>query len=205
MSRKIDESEKMMLIPTVIEQSHRGERAYDIYSRLLKERIIFICEDIDDRVASLAVAQLLFLESEDPEKDVHIYINSRGGEITSGMAIYDTMQLIKPQVRTYCMGQAASMGAMLLTAGTKGKRFVLPHSRVMIHQPWGGFQGQVTDIDIHAREMLKMKKTLTELMHLHTGQSFKKLQADMERDFYMDAHAAVEYGLVDKVLEKKVE
>ncbi len=195
----------MMLIPTVIEQSHRGERAYDIYSRLLKERIIFISDNIDDKVASLTVAQLLFLESEDPERDIHIYINSRGGEITAGLAMYDTMQYIKPDVCTYCMGQAASMAAMLLTAGTKGKRFILPHARVMIHQPWGGFQGQATDIDIHAKEILKLKKQLTELMHDHTGQSVKKLQNDMERDYYLSAKDAVAYGLVDKVLVHKPE
>ncbi len=195
----------MALVPIVVEQSHRGERTYDIYSRLLKERIIFIGQAIDDSLASLIVAQLLFLESEDPDRDIHLYINSPGGVVTAGMAIYDTLQYVKPQICTYCMGQAASMGAVLLTSGAAGKRFILPHARVMIHQPWGGFQGQVTDIEIHAKEMLNMKRQLTEIMAGHTGVDVKKLTRDMERDFFMGAEEAVKYGLVDKVLEHRPE
>ncbi len=193
----------MALVPIVIEQSHRGERSYDIYSRLLKERIIFIGSAIDEVVASLAVAQLLFLESEDPERDIHLYINSPGGVVTAGLAIYDTMQYVRPDICTFCMGQAASMGAVLLAAGAHGKRYSLPHSRVMIHQPWGGFQGQTTDVEIHAKEMLKTKKQLTEIMATHTGQSLKKLHNDMERDFFLGSDEAVSYGLIDKVLEKR--
>jgi len=190
----------MPYVPIVIEQSHRSERAFDIYSRLLKERIIFLGEEVTDHLTSVIVAQLLFLESEDPEKDVHIYINSPGGSVTAGLAMYDTMQYIKPDICTYCMGQAASMGAVLLAAGTKGKRYALPHSRVMIHQPWGGFQGQVTDIEIHTKEMMKMKKQLTDIMAKHTGQTIKKLHNDMERDFFMGADDSLAYGIVDKIL-----
>ncbi len=193
----------MSLIPMVVEQTHRGERAYDIYSRLLKDRIIFIGEAIDDTFANLIIAQLLFLESEDPEKDINIYINSPGGVITSGLAIYDTMQYIRPDVSTLCMGQAASMGAVLLAAGTKGKRFALPHARIMIHQPSGGFQGQATDIDIQAREILRMREELNHILSSHTSQSIEKIKEDAERDFYMSGTQSVEYGIVDKVVEKK--
>ncbi len=193
----------MSLIPMVIEQTHRGERAYDIYSRLLKDRIVFIGEAIDDSFANVIIAQLLFLESEDPEKDISIYINSPGGVITSGLAIYDTMQYIKPDVSTLCMGQAASMGAVLLAAGAKGKRFTLPHSRIMIHQPAGGFQGQATDIDIQAREILRMREELNLILATHTAQPIDKIQIDTERDFYMSGEQSVEYGIVDKVVEKK--
>ncbi|MHB1692734.1 MAG: ATP-dependent Clp endopeptidase proteolytic subunit ClpP [bacterium] len=193
----------MSLIPMVVEQTHRGERAYDIYSRLLKDRIIFIGEAIDDTFANLIIAQLLFLESEDPEKDISIYINSPGGVITSGLAIYDTMQYIRPDVSTLCMGQAASMGAVLLAAGTKGKRFALPHARIMIHQPSGGFQGQATDIDIQAREILRMREELNSILSSHTSQSIEKIKDDAERDFYMSGAQSVEYGIIDKVVEKK--
>ncbi|MCL5673779.1 MAG: ATP-dependent Clp endopeptidase proteolytic subunit ClpP [Deltaproteobacteria bacterium] len=193
----------MSLIPMVVEQTHRGERAYDIYSRLLKDRIIFIGEAIDDTFANLIIAQLLFLESEDPEKDISIYINSPGGVITSGLAIYDTMQYIRPDVSTLCMGQAASMGAVLLAAGTKGKRFALPHARIMIHQPSGGFQGQATDIDIQAREILRMREELNSILSFHTSQSIEKIKDDAERDFYMSGTQSVEYGIIDKVVEKK--
>ncbi len=193
----------MSLIPMVVEQTHRGERAYDIYSRLLKDRIIFIGEAIDDTFANLIIAQLLFLESEDPEKDINIYINSPGGVITSGLAIYDTMQYIRPDVSTLCMGQAASMGAVLLAAGTKGKRFALPHARIMIHQPSGGFQGQATDIDIQAREILRMREELNSILSYHTSQSIEKIKEDAERDFYMSGTQSVEYGIIDKVVEKK--
>jgi ATP-dependent Clp protease, protease subunit len=191
---------KSYLVPTVIEQSHRGERAYDIYSRLLKDRIVFIGSDIDDHVASLVIAQLLFLESEDPDKDVHLYINSPGGLITSGMAIYDTMQYIRPKIETICLGQAASMGAFLLAAGEPGKRFALPHSRIMIHQPAGGFSGQASDIQIHAREILRVKEELNELMATHTGQNVKKVSQDVERDFFMSPVEAKEYGIIDEVV-----
>lgn len=193
----------MSLVPMVIEQTHRGERAYDIYSRLLKDRIIFIGDAIDDNFANLIIAQLLFLESEDPEKDINIYINSPGGVITSGLAIYDTMQYIKPDISTLCMGQAASMGALLLAAGAKGKRFALPHSRIMIHQPAGGFQGQATDIDIQAREILRMREELNQILASHTSQPIDKIQVDTERDFYMSGAESVKYGIVDKVVEKK--
>lgn len=195
----------MALVPIVVEQSHRGERSYDIYSRLLKERIIFIGQEIDDIISSLVVAQLLFLESEDPDRDIHLYINSPGGSVTSGLAIYDTLQYVRPDICTYCMGQAASMGALLLTCGTAGKRYVLPHSRIMIHQPWGGYQGQATDIEIHTKEVIKLKKQLIEIMAKHTGQTAKKLHNDMERDFFLGAEDAVSYGIVDKILEKKPE
>ena len=195
----------MTLVPIVVEQSHRGERSYDIYSRLLKERIVFIGQAIDETLASVVVAQLLFLESEDPERDIHLYINSPGGVITAGMAIYDTMQYIRPDVATFCMGMAASMGSVLLTGGTKGKRYALPHSRVMIHQPLGGFQGQATDIDIHAKEILRWKKTLNGLLAEHTGQPLEKVEKDTDRDYYMTAKEAIEYGLVDKLLSHKEE
>lgn len=187
------------LVPIVVEQNNRGERAYDIYSRLLKDRIIFIGGPIDDTVANLVIAQLLFLEAEDPEKDVHLYINSPGGIVTAGMAIYDTMQYIKPPVSTICMGQAASMGSFLLAAGEKGKRFALPYARIMIHQPLGGVQGQATDIDIHAREILRMKSTLNELLSKHTGQPLENVARDTERDFFMSAEEAKQYGIVDEV------
>jgi ATP-dependent Clp protease protease subunit len=193
----------MSLVPIVVEQTHRGERSYDIYSRLLKDRIIFIGEAIDDTFANLIIAQLLFLESEDPEKDINIYINSPGGVITAGLAIYDTIQYIKPDVSTLCMGQAASMGAVLLAAGAKGKRFALPHSRIMIHQPLGGFQGQATDIDIQAREILRMREELNQILSSHTGQSIDKIRVDTERDFFMSGEQSVEYGIIDKVVEKK--
>jgi ATP-dependent Clp protease protease subunit len=191
------------LVPIVIEQTPRGERAYDIYSRLLKDRIILLGFPIDDHVANLVVAQLLFLESEDPDKDIYMYINSPGGVVTAGLAIYDTMQYIKPDVCTICMGQAASMGAFLLAAGTKGKRYALPSSRIMIHQPLGGFQGQATDIEIHAREILRLKKYLNEKLAEHTGQPLEKIEADTERDYFMSAQEAVEYGLIDKVITKR--
>jgi ATP-dependent Clp protease protease subunit len=189
------------LVPMVVENTHRGERAYDIYSRLLKDRIIFLGSEVNDSVASLLIAQMLFLESEDPDKDVQLYINSPGGSVTSGMAIYDTMQYIKPDVSTICLGQAASMGAFLLGAGAPGKRHCLPHARIMIHQPWGGFQGQATDIDIHAREILRLKEELNKLMAKHCNQSIKKVQQDTERDFFMSGLEAKEYGLIDHVVE----
>jgi ATP-dependent Clp protease protease subunit len=187
-------------IPMVIEQSGRGERAYDIYSRLLKERVVFMVGPVNDMTANLVVAQLLFLESENPDKDIHLYINSPGGSITAGMGIYDTMRFIKPDVSTLCVGQAASMGAFLLSAGAKGKRFVLPNSRVMIHQPLGGFQGQATDIEIHAKEILYLKQRLNQLLAEHTGQSMETIERDTERDNFMSAEASVAYGLADKVL-----
>lgn len=195
----------MPLIPMVVEQSNRGERAYDIYSRLLKDRIIFIGSPIDNEIANLIVAQLLFLESEDPEKDISFYINSPGGVVTAGMAIYDTIQYIKPDVATVCVGQAASMGALLLTAGAKGKRFALPHSRILIHQPLGGVQGQATDIKIQANEILKMKDTLNTILANHTGQNIEKIAEDTERDFFMSASESLEYGIVDKVVADRSE
>jgi ATP-dependent Clp protease protease subunit len=185
----------------VVEQTSRGERAYDIYSRLLKDRIVFIGSQIDDILANTVIAQLLFLQTEDPEKDIHIYINSPGGVVTSGLAIYDTMQYIKPDIATYCLGQAASMGALLLTAGTKGKRQVLPNSRVMIHQPIGGFHGQATDVEIHAKEILKMKENLNQILAKHTGQPIEKIHVDTERDYFMSGKEAEEYGIVDEVIE----
>jgi len=191
----------MSLIPIVIEQTGRSERAYDIYSRLLKDRIVFIGSPIDDIVSNTVIAQLLFLQTEDHEKDINIYINSPGGIVSAGLAIYDTMQYIKPDIATYCIGQAASMGALLLTAGTKGKRFVLPNSRIMIHQPIGGFHGQATDVEIHAKEILKMKDTLNKIIAKHTGQSIEKIQVDTERDYFMSSHEAKDYGLVDEVIE----
>lgn len=193
------------LVPIVIEQTPRGERAYDIYSRLLKDRIILLGTPIDDHVANLIIAQLLFLEAEDPEKDIYMYINSPGGVVTAGLAIYDTMNYIKPDVVTICLGQAASMGAFLLSAGAKGKRYSLPNSRIMIHQPLGGFQGQATDIEIHAREILRLKRMLNEYLAKHTGQPLEKIEADTERDYFMSAYEAVEYGLIDKVIEKRGE
>jgi ATP-dependent Clp protease protease subunit len=191
------------LIPMVVEQTHRGERSYDIFSRLLKERIIFLSTPINDEVANLIVAQLLYLESEDPEKDIHLYINSPGGSVYSGLAIYDTMIHVKPDVSTFCLGMAASMAAVLLAAGEKGKRFILPHSRVMIHQPLGGFQGQASDIDIQAREILKIREELNEILQLHTGQKIDKIQLDTDRDRYLRATEAKEYGIIDKVVEKQ--
>lgn len=189
-----------MLVPMVIEQTHRGERAYDIYSRLLKDRIIFLGSQVDDTVANLIIAQLLFLESEDPEKDIHIYINSPGGSVTAGLAIYDTIQYVKPDVSTLCLGQAASMGALLLGAGTAGKRFALPHSRILIHQPLGGFQGQATDIDIQAREILRLREELNNILAKHTKQTLKKIQQDTERDYYMGGSEAKDYGIIDEVV-----
>jgi ATP-dependent Clp protease protease subunit len=192
------------LVPMVVEQTARGERAYDIYSRLLKERVIFVVGPVEDHMANLIVAQLLFLESENPEKDIALYINSPGGVVTSGLAIYDTMQFIKPDVSTICIGQAASMGAVLLAGGAKGKRYALPHSRIMIHQPLGGFQGQATDIDIHAREILATRHRLNQLLANHTGQSIERIAQDTDRDNFMGGEAATAYGLIDKVLDKRV-
>ena len=190
------------LVPTVVEQTPRGERAFDIYSRLLKDRIVFLGTPIDDTVANLVIAQMLFLESEDPEKDINVYVNSPGGSVTAGLAIYDTMQYVKPAVTTLCMGQAASMGAVLLAAGQEGKRFALPNSRIMIHQPLGGMRGQASDMEIQAREILKMKELLNGILAKHSGQDLDKLQHDSDRDYFMDAVQAKEYGLVDKVIEK---
>ncbi len=193
------------LVPMVVEQTSRGERAYDIYSRLLKERVIFMVGGVDDQVANVIVAQMLFLEAENPEKDISFYINSPGGVVTAGMAIYDTMQYIKPDVSTICVGQAASMGALLLAAGAKGKRYALPNSRVMIHQPLGGFQGQASDIDIHAREILTLRQKLNEILSKHTGQSLETIARDTERDNFKSAADAATYGLVDQVLERRPE
>ncbi|MCC7300221.1 MAG: ATP-dependent Clp endopeptidase proteolytic subunit ClpP [Verrucomicrobia bacterium] len=193
-----------MLIPMVIEQTGRGERSYDIYSRLLKERIIFLGTEINDDVSNLIIAQLLFLQSEDAEKDISMYINSPGGVVTAGLAIYDTMQFLKCPITTYCVGQAASMGAVLLAAGTKGKRFALPNSRIMIHQPLGGSQGQATDIEIQTKEILRMKKRLNEILADHTGKPMKTIEKDTDRDFFMSAEEAVKYGLVDEVVTKKL-
>ncbi len=191
------------LVPIVVEQTPRGERAFDIYSRLLKERVIFLVGPVEDHMANLIVAQLLFLESENPDKDIHLYINSPGGVVTSGLAIYDTMQFIKPDVSTMCIGQAASMGALLLAGGAPGKRYILPHSRVMIHQPLGGFQGQASDIDIHAREILQTRDRLNRILAKHTGQPLEKIQQDTDRDYFMSGQEALEYGLVDKVLTSR--
>ena len=193
------------LIPMVVEQSSRGERAYDIYSRLLKERVVFLVGPVDDPVANVVVAQLLFLESENPDKDINLYINSPGGNVSSGLAIYDTVQFIKPDVSTICVGLAASMGALLLAGGAKGKRYCLPHSRMMIHQPSGGAYGQATDIDIHAREILRLRERLNEVLAAHTGQPLEKIEIDTERDNFMGAEEAVEYGLVDKVLSSRTD
>ncbi len=190
----------MSLIPIVIEQTGRSERAYDIYSRLLKDRIIFIGTGIDDNVANTVIAQLLFLQTDDPDKDIHLYINSPGGIVSSGLAIYDTMQYVKSDIATYCIGQAASMGALLLAAGTRGKRFALPHARMMIHQPMGGFQGQATDVEIQAREILRIKDILNDLLAYHTSQPLEKIRTDTDRDFFMSGEEAKEYGLVDEVV-----
>ena len=200
-----NEIKALNLVPMVVEQTSRGERAYDIYSRLLKERVIFLVGGIDDHVANVIVAQMLFLEAENPEKDISLYINSPGGVVTAGMAIYDTMQFIKPDVSTICVGQAASMGALLLASGAKGKRYALPNSRVMIHQPLGGFQGQATDIDIHAKEILKTRDRMNELLAKHTGHDINKIKHDTERDFFMSAAEAKEYGVIDEILIKKKE
>jgi ATP-dependent Clp protease protease subunit len=192
-------------IPIVVEQTGRGERAYDIYSRLLRDRIVIFGSPIDDHVSNLIVAQLLFLEAEDPEKDIFLYINCPGGIVTAGLAIYDTIQYIKPDIVTICLGQATSMGAVLLAAGAKGKRFALPHARIMIHQPLGGFQGQATDIEIHAREILRLKTILNQILSKHTGQPLEKIEKDTDRDFFMSAQEAKEYGIIDKVLAKRGE
>ena len=194
----------MSLIPMVVEQSPRGERAYDIYSRLLKERIIFLGTPVTDEIASLIIAQMLFLEAEDPDKDMTFYVNSPGGVVTAGLAIYDTMRYVRCDIATLCMGQAASMGALLLAAGTKGKRYALPNSRILIHQPMGGFQGQATDIDIHAQEILRMRNDLNKILALHTGQNIRKIKKDTERDYFMSAEESKKYGIIDKVLEKRV-
>jgi len=193
----------MNLIPMVVEQTGRGERSYDIYSRLLKDRIIFLGGGIDDHVANLVIAQMLFLESEDAEKDIHLYINSPGGVVTAGLAIYDTMQYLKAPVSTICVGQAASMGALLLACGTAGKRYALPHARIMIHQPLGGFQGQATDISIHAQEILRLKDTLNHIMAQHTGKQLSQLSSDTERDFFMGSEAAKKYGIIDNIITRK--
>ena len=192
-----------MLIPIVIEQSSRGERAYDIYSRLLKDRIIFMGEQVHDSMANTVIAQMLFLESEDPDKDINLYINSPGGSVTAGLAIYDTMQYIRPNIATICMGQATSMGALLLAAGAKGKRYALPHARVMIHQPLGGVQGQATDIDIQAKEIMKIKDLIHRILVKHTGQSMEKIRQDTERDYFMDAEEALRYGIVDRIITER--
>lgn len=197
---KTKEIQALNLVPMVVEQTSRGERAYDIYSRLLKDRLVFIVGPIEDNVANLIVAQLLYLESENPDKDIHLYINSPGGSVTAGLAIYDTMQFLKPDVSTMCVGQAASMGALLLSGGQKGKRYCLPHSRVMIHQPLGGFQGQATDIDIHAREILSARERLNQILANHTGQPIEKIRQDTDRDHFMGAEEAKSYGLIDEVL-----
>ncbi|MDO8465354.1 MAG: ATP-dependent Clp endopeptidase proteolytic subunit ClpP [Gallionella sp.] len=197
------EPQNIGLIPMVVETSGRGERAYDIYSRLLKERVVFLVGEVNDHSANLIVAQMLFLESENPDKDIHFYINSPGGSVTAGMAVYDTMQFIRPKISTLCVGQAASMGAFLLMAGEKGKRFCLPNSRVMIHQPMGGFRGQASDIEIHAREILYLKQKLNQMLAQHTGQSVETIERDTDRDNFLSAEDAVKYGLVDKVLEKR--
>ncbi len=198
-----DFSPMAQLVPMVIETTGRGERAYDIYSRMLKERLIFLVGPVEDHMANLVVAQLLFLESENPDKDIHIYINSPGGAVTAGLAIYDTMQFIKPDVSTVCIGQAASMGALLLAGGAAGKRYALPHARMMVHQPSGGFQGQATDIDIHAREILRVRERLNNILVKHTGQDVKRIEQDTERDNFMDGHEAVAYGLIDSVIDKR--
>ncbi len=200
--RKVRNNSKM-LVPIVVEQTSRGERSYDIYSRLLKERIIFLGTPVDDTVANLIVAQLLFLESEEPDKDINFYINSPGGLVTAGLAIYDTMQYIKPDVQTICIGQAASMGALLLAAGADGKRYALPHARILIHQPMGGFQGQATDIEIHAREILRMRTELNDILVKHTKQPLPRIEADTERDYFMSGNEAVEYGIVDQVISHR--
>jgi len=192
------------LVPMVIETTGRGERAYDIYSRMLKERVIFLVGPVEDHMSNLIVAQLLFLESENPDKDIHLYINSPGGAVTAGLAIYDTMQYIKPDVSTVCIGQAASMGALLLTGGAKGKRFCLPHARMMVHQPLGGFQGQATDIEIHAREILRVRERLNTIMVTHTGRTMEQIEQDTDRDYFLDGAEAVNFGLIDTVIEKRI-
>jgi len=197
------EPQGLGLVPMVIETTGRGERAYDIYSRLLKERVIFMVGAVEDHMANLIVAQLLFLESENPDKDIHLYINSPGGAVNSGMAIYDTMQFVRPQISTVCIGQAASMGAVILAGGAPGKRFTLPHSRIMIHQPWGGFQGQATDIDIHAREILRLRERLNSVLAAHTGRDVDTIATDTERDNFMDENEALEYGIIDKVIKSR--
>ncbi len=203
-NRKNQASEKgTFYVPYVIEQTGRGERAYDIYSRLLKERIVFIGSEIEDQVANVVIAQLLFLEADDPSKDIYLYINSPGGSVTAGLAIYDTIQYIKPDVATICIGQAASMAALLLASGTKGKRYSLPHSRIMIHQPWGGAQGQAVDIKIQAEEILRLRNIVNRILAKHTGQPIEKIEKDTDRDFFMDPQQALEYGIIDKVLEKR--
>jgi ATP-dependent Clp protease, protease subunit len=202
-SRSTPGTTSNFMIPTVIEQTHRGERGWDIFSRLLNDRIIFLGTEVDDEIANIVIAQLLFLESEDPDKDVMLYINSPGGLVTAGLAIYDTMQYIRPEVATFCMGQAASMAAFLLAAGAKGKRYTLPHARLLIHQPMGGFSGQASDIDIHAREVLRARAKLNELMAHHTGQSLERVARDTERDYFLSAAEAKDYGLVDEVIADK--
>jgi len=202
-SETIMDVKALNLVPMVVEQTARGERAYDIYSRLLKERVIFLVGPVEDHMCNLVVAQLLFLESENPEKDIHLYINSPGGSVSAGLSVYDTMQFIKPDVSTICVGQASSMGAVLLAGGTKGKRYALPHSRSMIHQPIAGFQGQASDIDIHAREVLKTRDLLNQILARHTGQPIEKIEQDTDRDRFMSAAESVEYGLIDHVLDKR--
>tara|TARA_Y100001934_G_scaffold113027_1_gene138300 strand:+ start:5698 stop:6336 length:639 start_codon:yes stop_codon:yes gene_type:complete len=202
-NRSAEEIRALNLVPMVVEQTARGERSYDIYSRLLKERVIFLVGPVEDYTANVVVAQMLFLESENPDKDIHLYVNSPGGAVTAGMAIYDTMQYIKPDVSTICVGQAASMGAVLLAGGTQGKRFCLPHSRVMIHQPLGGFSGQASDFDIHAREILRVRERLNKILADHTGQPLEKIAEDTERDRFLEAEEAMNYGLVDEVLSKR--
>jgi ATP-dependent Clp protease protease subunit len=191
------------LVPMVVEQTSRGERAYDIYSRLLKDRIVFLGGDVDDDLANIIIAQILFLESEDPEKDINLYINCPGGQITAGMAIYDTMQYVRCPVSTLCFGQAASMGAVLLAAGTQGKRYALPHARILLHQPWGGYQGQATDVDIHAKEIIRMREDIENILVKHTKQTIEKIHEDTDRDFFMDGKQAKEYGIIDKVISKR--
>jgi len=200
---RMTEAQALGLVPMVVEQSARGERSYDIYSRLLKERVIFLVGQVEDHMANLVVAQMLFLESENPDKDIHLYINSPGGSVTAGMSIYDTMQFIKPDVSTMCIGQAASMGALLLTGGAAGKRFALPHSRMMIHQPLGGFQGQASDFDIHAKEILNIRDRLNKIMSIHTGQPLDVIASDTDRDNFMGGDTAVDYGLIDKVISSR--
>lgn len=199
----MDPTTNLNLVPMVVEQTARGERAYDIYSRLLKDRVIFVVGAIEDQIANVVIAQLLFLESENPDKDIHLYINSPGGVVTSGLAVYDTMQFIKPDISTICLGQAASMGSLLLAGGTQGKRFCLPHSRIMIHQPSGGYQGQASDIDIHAREVLKIRERLNEILAHHTGKTPEQIAIDSDRDRFMGGEEAVEYGLIDSVLAER--
>lgn len=198
------DTQNLGLVPMVIETTGRGERAYDIYSRMLKERVVFLVGPVEDHMSNLIVAQLLFLESENPDKDIHLYINSPGGAVTAGLAIYDTMQYIKPDVSTVCIGQAASMGALLLAGGAKGKRFCLPHARMMVHQPLGGFQGQATDIEIHAREILRVRERLNSVMVKHTGRSMEQIEQDTDRDYFLDGAEAVNFGLIDTVIDKRI-